>query len=606
MQAGKKACVIAGLFFSFLFPSFGQDQHLADSLATLYRQGRFQGVELMDLLSDLSFNEYRDREQSLKYAEELIALAEKEGHGRFLANGYLRKGTALMFMGESEEALQAFFSSAREAQNADAASIEGAAYLAIADVYSAMENPDNAGTYYGNAIRILRQQADTLVLAGALLNAGDFYFTQRNYPRALAYFEESGTLYNLLDYPIGTAYNKGNIGMVMAETGNDAAALRNMNEAIALLEEIEDYYPICVYLTYLSDIYLGQGDYQTALAYARRSLELATRYGLVEQIRDAHLKLSELYDYAGEPQNAFRHYRDHVEFRDSLRNIEAVQEMANVRTNFEVSQKQAEVDLLNQQKRTQRIIVIATGVALALILIIAVGLYRRNRFVRETNRVIESERDRSDALLRNILPEETAAELKESGRVKPRKFESVSILFTDFKGFTAYAEKMSPEDLVEKVDLYFSKFDEIIAAHGLEKIKTIGDAYMCAGGLPFPMADHAKKTVEAALDIVRFVREAAAALPEGQPRFDIRIGINTGPVVAGVVGTRKFAYDIWGDAVNIASRMESNSEPGRINISEDTYLLVRDAFTCHYRGEIEVKNRGRLRMYFVEEPGGQV
>jgi class 3 adenylate cyclase len=245
-------------------------------------------------------------------------------------------------------------------------------------------------------------------------------------------------------------------------------------------------------------------------------------------------------------------------------------------------------------------VVIATGVALVLIVIIAVGLFRRNRLIRETNRVIKAERDRSDSLLLNILPEETAAELKESGRVQAKKFDSVSILFTDFKGFTSYAEKMSPEELVENVDYYFSHFDAIIGRHGLEKIKTIGDAYMCAGGLPFPMEEHAKKTVEAALEIAEFVKKAANELPEGHPRFDIRIGINSGPVVAGVVGTKKFAYDIWGDAVNIASRMESNSEPGRINISEDTYNLVKEQYSCQYRGEIDVKNRGKLKMYFVE------
>ena len=184
--------------------------------------------------------------------------------------------------------------------------------------------------------------------------------------------------------------------------------------------------------------------------------------------------------------------------------------------------------------------------------------------------------------------------------MEAKKFESVTVLFTDFKGFTRYSQNLTPEQLVQSVDYYFSEFDKIIERHGLEKIKTIGDAYMCAGGLPFPSSDHPKRMVEAAFEIARFIEQTKNSEQNGVAHFDIRIGINTGPVVAGVVGTKKFAYDIWGDTVNVASRMESNSEPGRINISEFTYELVKDHFECSFRGEIDVKNKGMMRMFFVE------
>jgi len=273
--------------------------------------------------------------------------------------------------------------------------------------------------------------------------------------------------------------------------------------------------------------------------------------------------------------------------------------MADFRTDFEVSKKQVEVDLLNQQKKNQQIIVIGTGIALFLICLLAYGLYRRYQFTRETNLIIAQEKERSDALLLNILPRETAQELKQSGRVQAKRFDSVTVLFADFKGFTQYAEKWSPERLVERVDFYFSRFDAIMEKHGLEKIKTLGDAYMCAGGLPFPSGDHALRMTRAAVEMIAFVNEARSS-DDGTQSFDIRVGINTGPVVAGVVGTKKFAYDIWGDAVNIASRMETSSEPGRINVSENTFALIKDEFACVYRGEIEVKNRGMLKMYFVK------
>jgi class 3 adenylate cyclase len=185
--------------------------------------------------------------------------------------------------------------------------------------------------------------------------------------------------------------------------------------------------------------------------------------------------------------------------------------------------------------------------------------------------------------------------------VQAKKFESVTVLFTDFKGFTHYAHNLSPEELVRSVDYYFSKFDEIMDKYGMEKIKTIGDAYMCAGGLPFPSEDHPIKMIEAAFEIAQFIDESKKLSNGNITHFDVRIGINTGPVVAGVVGIKKFAYDIWGDTVNVASRMESKSEPGRINISENTYKLVKDDFQCEYRGEIDVKNKGMMKMYFVNK-----
>ncbi|TFG74361.1 MAG: adenylate/guanylate cyclase domain-containing protein, partial [Flavobacteriales bacterium] len=367
--------------------------------------------------------------------------------------------------------------------------------------------------------------------------------------------------------------------------------------AITVLEELGDYYPIAVYLTYMSDIYADEGDWDAAFGYAQRSLRLAKQYGLKEQISDAYLKLSELYEKTGYTGASLKYYKNYIAFRDSVKNLTTVQSMANLQR----SRMQAEVDLANQQKRTQTIVSIATAVALFLIFLLAAGLYRRNRFIRRTKEVIQQEKDRSESLLLNILPEDTANELKAHGKVTAKKFEAVTVMFTDFQRFTSYAENLSPEQLVESIGFYFSKFDEIMEKYGLEKIKTIGDAYMCAGGLPFPSKGHALKMVKAAFEILDFVQDSKANGASEHHRFEIRIGINTGPLVAGVVGSKKFSYDIWGDTVNVASRMESNSEAGKINISEATFELIKDEFECEFRGEIEAKNRGKIKMYFVKD-----
>ena len=215
---------------------------------------------------------------------------------------------------------------------------------------------------------------------------------------------------------------------------------------------------------------------------------------------------------------------------------------------------------------------------------------------------VDKERQESDRLLLNILPQPVAKELKANGHVEPVLYESVSVMFTDIRGFTRYASEMAPEVLVGELDAVFEQFDEICERFGLEKLKTIGDAYMCGGGLPRTNATHPVDVCLAALEFQAFmeqVREIRLAA-NNEDFWQIRVGIHTGSVMAGVIGKNKFAYDIWGDAVNIASRMESNGEGGRINVSENTYLLVRSFFECTSRGEIEVKNRGRLQMYFVD------
>jgi class 3 adenylate cyclase/DNA-binding NarL/FixJ family response regulator len=221
--------------------------------------------------------------------------------------------------------------------------------------------------------------------------------------------------------------------------------------------------------------------------------------------------------------------------------------------------------------------------------------------LQEQNNIITKEKERSDELLLNILPEETADELKRNGSVQAKQYDNVSVLFTDFKDFSKLAEKLSPQELVNVIDYYYKAFDKIVETHGLEKIKTIGDAYMAAGGLPIPTDDNALVVLRTALAIRDFVNiEKLKRQQSKEPFFEIRIGINTGPLVAGVVGFRKFVYDIWGDTVNLASRMESSSEAGRVNISEHTHCLVKDNFECTYRGKIEVKNKGEVEMYFVE------
>jgi adenylate cyclase len=216
------------------------------------------------------------------------------------------------------------------------------------------------------------------------------------------------------------------------------------------------------------------------------------------------------------------------------------------------------------------------------------------------SRTLNQEREKSDRLLLNVLPQPIADELKARDRVQPLNYESASVLFTDFVGFTRIAERLTPERLIEELDNCFRHFDQIARRHKLEKIKTIGDAYMGVGGIPQPNTTHAIDCVLCALEIHQFMaalKEERAA--QNMPYWELRLGIHTGRLVAGVIGQEKFAYDVWGDTVNTASRLESSGVAGRINISMSTYELVEPLFACEHRGKITAKNKGEIDMYFV-------
>ncbi len=224
------------------------------------------------------------------------------------------------------------------------------------------------------------------------------------------------------------------------------------------------------------------------------------------------------------------------------------------------------------------------------------------QLVRERTQELELEKHKSEELLLNILPPETAEELKKFGAAKAKRHELVTVMFSDFKGFSRISEQMDPEDLVAEIDYCFRAFDEIMEKYGLEKIKTVGDAYLCVGGIRDDEGNEAMRVTLAAMEIQEFMNGLGIQRQlEGRPFFEARIGIHTGPVVAGIVGIKKFAYDIWGNTVNLASRMETYSEAGRVNISEATYKLIQNLFYCRFHDEFTETDGENIRMYFVEE-----
>ncbi len=331
--------------------------------------------------------------------------------------------------------------------------------------------------------------------------------------------------------------------------------------------------------------------------------------------RDASSILLECYKALNRPAEALRWSELAHEWQDSV----LYHEQSNIALRSEMERKQLErtladslahaedrhrIEMQGQEEvtreRDRRNILLFS---VAAILVFCAALWQRLRHTARTKRIIEVEKRRSDQLLLNILPAEVAEELKENGSAQARDIDNVTILFTDFKGFTSLSEQMSAQELVEELNTCFKAFDTIVSSYGVEKIKTIGDAYMAAGGLPAPTSLSVLNTVKAALEMQRFMQtHMAQRAADGKHYFEMRVGIHTGPVVAGIVGVKKFQYDVWGDTVNTASRMESAGEVGRVNVSAVTYNILKGspqlAFTS--RGAISVKGKGELQMYFVD------
>ncbi|MEA1786041.1 adenylate/guanylate cyclase domain-containing protein [Arenibacter sp. GZD96] len=496
--------------------------------------------------------------------------------------------------------------------------------------------------YYFKSLSFSKKVKDPILITSALLNIGGVYSQLKDYDKALASFHEIEEFLPLLDKPslkakyliglgevyghmgdhekakryykealvinAGTpdyAHNLSMLGKEEFKQGNRVAAIEYLNKALETARNSELPLDQVQTLTVLGDVY-QQTNQRKALKAYQEAEALALELKINEELRDIYQGMSLAFEALGDYRNAFRYQNKYIELKDLIFNLETDDKIRGLQFDFDLENKQDEIGLLQKeaeitelQAKRQTYIIYGTVLLLTLVLVLAIGSFSRYRFEKKTNQIIGEERRRSEDLLRNILPKEIATELKENGKVKAKKYDLVTVMFTDFKGFTLESQNLSPEILVKTVDYYFSKFDAIVEKYGLEKIKTIGDAYMCAGGLSADTQNHPFKMINAAFEILEVMKTARDNPQAEIMNFEIRIGINTGTVVAGVVGTKKFAYDIWGDAVNVAARMETMSEPGKVNISENTFQLVKHKFDCEFRGEVYVKNKGNMSMYFV-------
>jgi adenylate cyclase len=536
-------------------------------------------------------------------------IRDKQG----IAYYHINVGVLNNNQGNYPEALKNYFASLKLFEELGDKNGKGSSLGNIGNIYTIQGNYTEALKYFQKSIKVMEEIGDKINIAGFYNNIGSVYHKEKNNPEALKNYLSALKFFKEAGYKKGIAITYNNIGKIHYDQGNYSEALKYFFSSLKIRIELGEKSGIAQSYQNIGLIYSKQKKYNEASQYLKKGLSLGKEIGSLDIINTSYFELATLDSALGNFKQALEHYKMYVTTRDSMFNNENTRKLMQSQMQYDFDKKQLEDSLANEKdkrqkeisfkeaihkKNSERNIFLFGGLA---ILVISGGLWSRLRYIRRSTSVIQKEKERSENLLLNILPYEVAVELKQTGQCKAKKYSMVTVMFTDFKDFTKVSEKVSAELMVEELNFCFSSFDAILQKYKVEKIKTVGDAYLCASGLPVLNHTHAIDLVTAAIEIRDFMlarrkeKEAKGEIP-----FEIRIGIHTGPVVAGIVGIKKFSYDIWGDTVNLAARMESSGEAGKVNISGATYEHVKDKFNCTYRGKIEAKNKGEIDMYFVE------
>ena len=522
---------------------------------------------------------------------------------------------------------------------------------AIGIIYSSQSNYPKALEYYQKALEIDEEIGNKSGIANNLVHIGNIYSSQSNYPKALEYFHKSLKIMEELENKSGVAMALGNIGLIYSSQSNYPKALEYYHKSLKINEELGNKSGIAVNFGAIGIIYKNQSDYPKALEYYHKSLKINEELGRKSRIAadlgnmgvlylnlsqdsvltnisegtdlvslnkeinlnkgiDYLLQSIELFEEIGELDNrsfylenlaeAYKQKEDYKKWgtylekshklKDSVFNQENNEKLSNLEKLREDDLNRLQIEkqeiLLNAKEDEKQLILISAAGALLAVLIILT--------------LIINQRRKSEKLLLNILPASIAKRLKAKEENIADDFETATTIFIDLVGFTSFAKDKKASEVVKLLNNIFHRFDDLVKKHGLEKIKTMGDGYLAVSGVPDPDSNHCQKAIEFALDIYN---ELEKFNQEMGLDINARIGLETGPLVAGVIGSSKFIYDIWGDSVNTASRMESTGTPGEIQITENVKIELEKQNTnqkFEKREAFEVKGKGIMQTYYLE------
>jgi class 3 adenylate cyclase/uncharacterized protein HemY len=588
--------------------------------------------------------------EALNLFEQSLKIYQTYNLNKEIGTCLTKIGNSYYFQGEYSKAMSYYDKSIKVYEKINNTKGVSSALNNIGAIQFYLGNYPKALEYYKRALTIQEKLGDEKTIATTTQNIGGIYFQIGDYKNTMLYYNKAYSQIKKTDDLKETSKILNSIGLVYIKKNDFVKANEYLNQSLELAEKTNHKQIKIEILSSLGELFYFKKDFQKALEYYNICLKISTEnnnlqyksssligignilhqlgkdnkaidkclFGLklAEKLQSLSVKknacecLYKSHKSNGNTSKALNYFEKSHSYNDSLKSKETsdrVMKMEFQKQQFLDSLAHAKKENFIQLKHTkeiqkkekQRNLII---ISLCFILVIAVGLWSRLNFVRKAQKALRIEKDNSERLLLNILPEEIAEELKANGYVDAKNFNLVSILFTDFKSFTETSERLSPRDLVEEINVCFKAFDMICGKYNIEKIKTIGDAYMAAGGIPKPDINSLKNTVSAGLEMQNFmIKRKAENDADNKPAFEMRLGIHAGPIVAGIVGVKKFQYDVWGDTVNTASRMESSGEVGKVNISESLYDLIKNEpeFSFEYRGMVNAKGKGEIKMYFV-------
>lgn len=570
------------------------------------------GIASGNNILGMAYSTKKETKRSLAYYERALKIYEQTD-SREAATVTYNIGVLYRNANENAQAIQYFYKALKICETTGMCALQANCYSRIAIVYGVGKDFTSAVAFHTKALNIAEKcaEVDSSQLLRFYSNLAVSCQYKGDCERSLPYSFKALKLAQELGETWAIVNMNGNLSLAYTTLREYQKAIYYGEREFTLGDSLRDEKYVALslyalghaYLSLIMDTSLSAEKQKLSLGDDRAQIRIALNYlerGLDSchgTLNEADLEvkicedLAKVYRLTGNWKKALQIYDMFVTLRDSIFSKETGAQLLTQQMKYDLDKKEvARLAMQEREDMRQRNIrnSILAGMGGLLFFSIVV--------IRQRNKV-KKEQAKSEQLLLNILPAEVAEELKSTGSTTARHFDNVTVLFTDFVGFTTVSEQLSPKQLVDELHTCFTAFDGIMVKHSIEKIKTVGDAYLAVSGLPLPNDKHAENVVSAAIEIRDFMLARKQEL--GDIGFNVRIGIHSGNVVAGIVGVKKFAYDIWGDTVNTAARMEQKSEPGKINISQVTYELIKGKYSCMYRGEIEAKNKGMMKMYFV-------
>ena len=552
----------------------------------------------------LNYKMLGNYDKAIEYYEQTILIDEELGKGGDKAITLNNIGMVYRAWGKYDKAIDYLERSLRLKISLDDRAGMSKSLNNMGLVYTEWKKYDQAILNFRESLKIEESMKNEGDAAIRLNNLGRVYFYKKQYDTALVYFEKTLEIQERSRDMDQVALARNNIGKVYLAQHKHEEASRYLLSALELYEKLGREGERSTVLANLSEINRAMGMKGKALQLLDSSTVIALRLNLLSQLQQNYLYYSEIYSDLENFEKSLEYFKKYSEVKDSVFSDEVLKQLSDFQIKYETEKKESEIQLLKKNEQLQ-------GLALkkqtllrnymlavsALLLALAGMIFYSLQLKKKDNRIIAEARAKSDHLLLNILPAGIANDLKEKGKTEPQLFSNVTACFVDIVNFTQKSSVLDPVILIEELNQIFTAFDNIIENHSCERIKTIGDSYMAVSGLPVPDPSHAYQIVSCCIEMIRYIRKRNA---QSTHTWEIRAGIHSGDVIAGVVGVKKYIYDVFGDTINTASRMESYSEPMKINISESTFNLIKDQFDAEPRGELEVRGKGKLRMYFVK------